>query len=78
MPNSHMAVAAGKKHKKGAGKKTLRNMDIRPAKNGGFTVSHSHTNDDGPMYGDDETYAYDNAADMHGHVAKHFPAGKSK
>lgn len=76
MKHGAMAMASGKKHKKGAGKKTLRHMSITPAQNGGFTVQHSHTNDDGPMYQDDETYAYDNAADMHGHVAKHFPAKK--
>lgn len=78
MKHGAMAMASGKKHKKGAGKKKIRNMSIRPAQNGGFVVSHSHENDDGPMYQDDEEYAMKDAGQMHDHVVKHFPAGKSK
>lgn len=76
MSNRQMMMGHSKKHKKGAGKKKIRNMSIRPAQNGGFVVSHSHENDDGPMYQDDEEYAMKDAGQMHDHVAKHFPAKK--
>lgn len=76
MANRAYVMSSGKKHKKGGKNKRLREMSIRPTANKGFVVTHSHQDDDGPMYGDDEQYAMDNAQDMHDHVAKHFPASK--
>jgi hypothetical protein len=58
------------------GKRRLHHIEVHPAKNGGHTVEHHYTQDDGLTYREPDVYAFQNAKETLKHLAGELAGGR--
>lgn len=82
VPGAHRMAVKKRVHHGGKGMhggrrgggKSIKRMTIEPTANGGYIVDHQHSDEPWRTDGSSK-HAIGSAADLHAHVAQHFPAG---